>query len=504
MLKERNSAIRFLDETAGKFANRIAIEDAAETVTFKELQKLSKSVGTWLLKNGYKNENIAILLPKKICAIVSFFGALYSANTYVPLDYNDAPERILKIIEKVDSPLVITDEKNAVWLKENGKNAVIYDEINTELIDDEAISEALWEVYDLMPAYIMHTSGSTGEPKGVVISHRGLIDFAEWITEYFELDENSIIALQSPFHFDASIFDIYSCIAVGSKIVIMPDIFARFPAKIPSFLEENHITCIFWVPGILADIANSGALSEYKMPELKMFTFIGEVMPTKQLNIWIKENPDRCYINLYGPTEATVACSAYKIEKKLADTDNIPIGKASLNKKLIILNEEDKLADVGKTGEICILGSGLALGYYGKKELSDKVFCQNPLNTKYDELMYRTGDYGFVNADGDIVFSGRRDSQVKVHGIRVELGDIENAACCIESVERACAVLDSEKKMVLFLKTKEKYSERQIKQLLKEHVPKYMVPDKAVALEIFPINKNGKIDRKELLKLIEK
>lgn len=503
MLEKRNSAIRFLDDTARKFADRVAIEDAGDEVTFRKLQILSKSVGTWLLKNGYKNENIAILLPKKICAIVSFFGALYSGNTYVPLDYSDAAERAIKIIEKVDSPLVITDEKNIEWVRESGKTAVLYEEINKDEPQDDMIYAALNEIYDLMPAYIMHTSGSTGEPKGVVIPHRGLIDFAEWITDYFELDENSIIALQSPFHFDASIFDIYSCISKGSKIVIMPDVFARFPAKIPSFLEENHITCIFWVPGILADIANSGALSEYKMPELKMFTFIGEVMPTKQLNIWIKENPDRCYINLYGPTEATVACSAYKIEKPLADTDNIPIGKASLNKKLIIFNEENKEAKVGEVGEICILGSGLALGYYGKKELTENVFVQNPLNDKFEEKMYRTGDYGFVNEDGDIVFSGRRDSQVKVHGIRVELGDIENAACTIDGIERACAVLDKEKKMVLFLKTKNEYSEREIKKLLKEHVPKYMVPDKAVLVENFPVNKNGKIDRKELLKLIE-
>lgn len=504
MLEKRNSAIRFLDDTAARFSGNVAIEDAGDTVTFSELQALSKSVGTWLLKNGYKNENIAILLPKKICAIVSFFGVLYSGNTYVPLDYNDAAERALKIIEKVDSPLVITDAKNATWLKESGKTTVIYEEINNDEVQDDLIYAALDEIYDLMPAYIMHTSGSTGEPKGVVISHRGLIDFTEWITDYFKLDEKSVIALQSPFHFDASIFDIYSCIGVGSKIVIMPDVFGRFPAKIPSFLEENHITCIFWVPGILADIANSGVLSEYKIPELKMFTFIGEVMPTKQLNIWIKENPDRCYINLYGPTEATVACSAYKIERPLADTDSIPIGKASLNKKLIILNEENKQTDTGEIGEICILGSGLALGYYGKKELSDNVFVQNPLNDKYEEMMYRTGDYGFVNKDGDIVFSGRRDSQVKVHGIRVELGDIENAACCVDGIERTCAVLDAEKKMVLFLQTKIQLSEREIKKLLKEHVPKYMVPDKVVMVESFPINKNGKIDRKELLKLIEK
>ena len=374
-------------------------------------------------------------------------------------------------------------------------------EIDKEIVDDIAINTALSGVHDLMPVYIMHTSGSTGEPKGVVLPHRGVIDFAKWSTDYMKLNEKSVIALQSPFHFDASVFDIYACICVGAKIVIMPDILAKFPAKVPEFLEENHITCIFWVPGLLADIANSGVLSEYKMKELKMFTFVGEVMPTKQLNIWIKEKPDREYINLYGPTEATVACSAFKITEKLEDTDNIPIGKASENKRIILLNEENKLAKPNEIGEICILGSGLALGYYGEKELTEKVFTQNPLNNKYTELIYRTGDFAYENDNGDIVFTGRRDSQVKIHGIRVELGDIENAASTLDGVERACVLLDDAKKVLLFLQTKQSHTERQLKMLLKEHLPKYMIPDKVIELDKFPINKNGKIDRKQLIKL---
>ena len=495
----QNNVIKFLDNIVLQRANNIAIEDGNEKITFSDLYKSSRGVGTWLLEKGHTNKNIAILLPKKASAIISFFGCLYSGNTYVPLDYNDANERIVRIIKKVDSPIVITDEKNADWLEKSGIKAVIYDEIDNKVINNELIDITISKIYDLMPAYIMHTSGSTGDPKGVVIHHRGIIDFIDWITSYMGLDENSVIALQSPFHFDASVFDIYSCIAVGAKIVIMPDILAQFPAKVPAFIEENKITCIFWVPGLLANIANSGVLKEYKMESLKLFTFVGEVMPTKQLNMWIKENPDRQYINLYGPTEATVACTAYRIEKRLSDTDAIPIGKASENKRLLILNDENKETKCDEIGEICISGSGVALGYFKEKELTEKVFVQNPLHSNYEDIIYRTGDYGSFNKDGDIMFTGRKDSQVKVHGIRVELGDIENAACNLDGIERACAILTPEKKVALFLQTKTTVTKRQMKVRLKEHLPKYMIPDEVYTLPAFPINKNGKIDRKELL-----
>ena len=501
-MKTRNTVIKFLDDIVNKYPENIAIVDGEGSFTFKDVYKLSRGIGTWLLKKGITGENVAVLLPKSASAILSFFGCLYAANTYVPLDYNDANERKLKIISKVSSPVVITDEKNIAWLKENGVNAVLFDEIEKNETDDVAIDSALSSVHDLMPVYIMHTSGSTGEPKGVVLPHRGVIDFAEWSTSYMKLDENSVIALQSPFHFDASVFDIYACICVGAKIVIMPDILAKFPAKVPEFLEENHITCIFWVPGLLADIANSGVLSEYKMKELTMFTFVGEVMPTKQLNMWMKENPNREYINLYGPTEATVACTAFRIIEKLEDTDSIPIGKARENKRIILLNEENKLCKPNEIGEICILGSGLALGYYGDKELTEKVFTQNPLNKNYTEMIYRTGDFAYENDNGDIVFTGRKDTQVKIHGIRVELGDIENAACTLDGVERACVLLNDEKKVLLFLQTKEKHTQRQLKLLLKEHLPKYMIPDIVFETPKFPINKNGKIDRKQLIKMI--
>ncbi len=499
-MERQTSAIEFLDRTAARFPDKTAVTDGEDDYTFSRLRELARALGTLLLKKGLNGRNIAVLLPKKLSALIAFFGCLYGGCTYVPLDIGDATERLNRMIEKVGAPLVITDADNAPRV--TGAEILLWDSV-PEDVDAAAVEKALTAVIDTDPIYIMHTSGSTGEPKGVVVPHGGVINFANWAASYMGIDERDVIALQSPFHFDASVFDIYVSLATGAGIVIMPDVLTRFPDRIPEFLEENHVTCIFWVPGILADIANSGALSRYKMPELKKFTFVGEVMPPKQLNMWMEANPDRDYINLYGPTEATVACTAYRIDGPVDERESIPIGRAGDNMRLLIITDGGRRADVGETGEICILGSGLALGYYGEKELTERVFVQNPLNKSYREMMYRTGDYGHVNADGDIIFSGRRDAQVKIHGIRVELGDIENAAACLEGVERACALLDKDKNLLLFLQTGEERSQRRLKQLLKEHLPKYMLPDRIYGMTAFPTNKNGKIDRKRLLATAE-
>lgn len=497
MLKKRNSAIMFLEENIKKYEKNIAVDDAGTKFTFEDIYKNSRSVASAILEKNVKNLNIAVMLPKGADAICAFFGCLYSAKTYVPLDYNDADARLLSIVAAVDCGLVITDEKNISKFENAGIDAVLYNDIKDTKIDEEKIKSAVCGVCDLDAAYIMHTSGSTGMPKGVVVCHRSIIDFTEWAIKLMELDETSVIGLQSPFHFDASVFDIYACIATGACLAILPDALVKFPSMIVDFMEEKKVSCVFWVPGILADIANSGALENHKLESLKTLTFVGEIMPTKQFNIWRKSNSDRTYINLYGPTEATVACTAYKIEKELSDSEPIPIGKAGANKRILILNEDNKLAECGEIGEICISGTCLAFGYYRKSEETNKVFVQNPLNEFYREMIYRTGDFGYEDENGDIIFSGRRDSQVKIHGIRVELGDIENAACCVDGVEKACAVC-SDNKIILFLQTKLKFEKRKFNLLLKEHIPKYMLPDSVVCVPSFPTNKNGKTDRKKL------
>ena len=224
---------------------------------------------------------------------------------------------------------------------------------------------------------------------------------------------------------------------------------------------------------------------------------MGEVMPNRQLNVWRRCLPDKRYINLYGPTEATVASTWYVVDRPFADDEPLPIGRPCANTRVLVLTEDGRAAAVGEKGELCLLGSGLALGYRGRPEQTALAFTQNPLNTSYPERIYRTGDLAYWAEDGNLMFCGRRDSQVKVGGIRLELGDVEAAAVCVAGVRRACALFDG-REIVLFVETDRALNRRKFNLELRAFAPAYMLPGKLVAMEKLPENKNGKIDRPRL------
>ena len=374
-------------------------------------------------------------------------GAMYSANPYVPTAYDMPANRIQKIVDSLQGRgHIITDAQGMETLKTmnipESMSIHIYEEIVETETDGELIEKTLNSVIDTDPIYIMFTSGSTGAPKGVTVPHRGVIDYAIWVAKTFNINENSILGNQAPFYFDNSIFDIYSCLLTGAKMVIIPETLFMFPVKLPEFVRDNDITTIFWVPTVMINVANSGVLSEIELPKLKNVVFCGEVMPNTQLNIWRKAQPQCTYANLYGPTEISDVCTYYIVDRPFKDSDSLPIGKACENMRIIILNEKNEIAKTNEQGEICVIGTGVSLGYWNNPEITQKAFIQNPVNPYYEERIYRTGDLAYVNDEGLIIYLGRMDNQVKVKGNRIELGEIENAAMCVGGVKGACAVFD--------------------------------------------------------------
>ena len=378
---------------------------------------------------------------------------------------------------------------------------LIFDELADGQADDAAVDKSLGGVCDLDPAYIMYTSGSTGVPKGVTISNRGVIDYIEWIVETFPIDENSVIGMQSAFHFDNSVFDMYTAFYTGAKTMIIPEILFMYPEKLMDYMTENKISVIFWVPTVMISVANGGVLENADLSALKLILFAGEVMPNTQLNIWRKYLPECMYVNMYGPTEATDIATYYIVDREYENHETLPIGKVCRNMRALILNDDDKQCAVGEQGELCISGTGIALGYWNSPEITAKAFVQNPLNTKYHDRIYRTGDLVYENEEGNIIFIGRKDSQIKLRGNRIELGDLESAAAAIENVASACALFDADKQeIVLFIETTAEIVARKFKMKLKKYVPAYMVPGKIVTMEKFPHTPSGKIDRVGLRK----
>lgn len=494
------SAVCLLEQAAEKFKGKTAFEDMDGIISFKDLRLKSRIVGSELLKRVQTGRKFPVIvyLPKSIKSIISFMGSLYSASPYVPIDYSIPMARMEKTVENLKPTAIITDVDGKATLSSLNLDTEIFvfDELVNGKVDDVAVCNALNSVCDLDPAYIMYTSGSTGVPKGVTIPNRGVIDYIEWIVDTFPIDSDSIIGMQSAFHFDNSVFDMYTAFYTGAKTMIIPEILFMYPEKLMDYMTESQISVIFWVPTVMISVANGGVLETAQLKDLKLILFAGEVMPNTQLNIWRKCFPNCMYVNMYGPTEATDIATYYVVDREYENHETLPIGKVCANMRALILNDEDKQCKIGEQGELCISGTGIALGYWNAPEITSKAFVQNPLNTKYHDRIYRTGDLVYENDEGNIIFIGRKDSQIKLRGNRIELGDLESAAAAIENVESACALFDDNKQeIILFIETSTEIVARKFKMELKNYVPAYMVPSKIITMEKFPHTPSGKIDR---------
>ena len=282
-------------------------------------------------------------------------------------------------------------------------------------------------------------------------------------------------------------------------LYIPPKSYYTFPKKILQFVNEKNINTLIWVPSALCNVVNCRAFEICVPSDIRLVIFCGEVMPCKHLNVWKKNIPEALYVNMYGPTEATYACMYYDIEKEFADDEKLPLGRACENSEVILLTEDEKEAKPGEIGEICVLGQCLSNGYYGDKEKTDEVFTQNPINQKWNEIMYHTGDLAFIDEFGDMIFAGRKDFQIKRLGHRIELGEIENAMLSIEEIENACCVFDEKSSEVIAVYTGRIRTET-VREILSTRLQHYMLPNRIENLKSIPMNINGKIDRPRIKK----
>lgn len=502
----QNSILDWIEKTSNTYANKIAIVDESNSITYADFKIKSKALATEIIRiknelNNYKNIQIpiAIYLEKNISSIVSLIGVAYSGNFYTIIDTNMPKERIKKILEIFNPAIVITNKslsENFNSLDYNGKY-IYYEDINDN-IDLAAINLTTNKIIDTDLLYVLFTSGSTGIPKGVSISHRSVIDFIDFVTDTFNINSDNTFGNQAPFYFDNSILDIYSCIKTGATLNIIPQKLFFQPIKLLTYIKENNINTIFWVPSALIIVSKLHALDEIDLSNtLKLIMFCGEVMPNKQLNIWRKAIPNATYINLYGPTEITDACAYYIVNRDFTDTEPLPIGFAMKNTDILVLNEKNELVKPNEIGEIHVRGTSLSLGYYNNPEQTNKAFIQNPLNKFLPEKIYKTGDLAKYNELGELIYISRSDYQIKHLGHRIELGEIEIAISSIPNINHNCCIYDDiNNEIVTFIDYNIKLKD--LKNALKELIPDYMIPTKVHFIENMPLNLNGKIDRIKL------
>jgi D-alanine--poly(phosphoribitol) ligase subunit 1 len=485
--------------------SKVAVKEPTGEYTFAQVACFAKNLAALIVKRtGMMRQPVPVFLPKSVQSIVADIGVLYSGNGYANLDIKSPPQRLKGMLDNMNPEVIITSAAQAGTLRSLGipeeKLLLVEDAMTSNANHDSAaLLQRLEQLIDTDLYCIIHTSGSTGVPKGVALNHRSTIDFVDWAFDRLGLDGSEVMGSLAPIYFDAYTLEFCTLMAKGATLVVIPDHLATFPAKIIEFLSTNAINFIFWVPTIMVNIANQDLLAKTKLDGIKKVFFIGEVFPTKHLNYWRRHLPQAMFVNLYGPIEITVACTYYIVEREFSDDEKLPVGFPMRNSDILILNDENRQAKVDEIGELCVRGSSLALGYWNNAERTAKAFVQNPLNPHHPELIYRTGDLVFQNARGEIMFMGRKDFQIKHFGYRIELGEIEHAVLQVDGIQNCCVVYSQEKKEIgLFYESEKEVAPAFVREKLLAAIPKYMLPTRFKWMEQMPRNPNGKIDRAKL------
>ncbi len=493
----KRNILEYLEKSAELFPDKTAFRDTEDSLTFAETIERSKKIGSYIAEKNSPRQPVAVMLGISVNNLPFFFGAVYAGCFYIPIDSTMSVERVKAMISTLKPCIIITDEKNIDHVREtvSGIEIVLESEIRNHALDVEMIENIRRQSLDIDPLYALFTSGSTGVPKCVLISHRSAIDFFDEFATVFNFTSDDVIGNQAPFDFDVSAKDLFSTIIAGCTMVVVPKQLFSFPQNLISFLNENKITSITWAVSALSIVAGLGALKNDTPKYINKVLFSGEVIPIKHFNQWKKALPDAMFVNLYGPTEITCNCTYYIVDREYDDMETLPIGKPFKNTKILLLNDENKPCGIDETGEVCVSGTCVALGYYNNKTQTEKAFVQNPLNDLYPEIIYRTGDLAKYLPDGNLLFMSRKDFQIKHMGHRIELGEIETAVAAIPGIRMCCCIFDEQNKKIVLFHESDNLSSRDILLNLAQYLPKYMFPNKLIKLDEMPMSKHGKMDR---------
>ena len=496
------NVLEFLEHSAEICGKKTAVDDGGSCITYEELKLYAEKIGSGLTEYVTYGTPVPVLADKSVDTLTVFLGIVEAGCFYVPVNPVQPDFRVKQILDALDAKVLVSLPEYEDRIRGLGYTGelLFFENLKESERKPQKLSKIREQMTDTDILYAMFTSGSTGVPKGVLVSHRAVFDFIGYFTDIFEISGQDVIANQAPFDFDVSVKDIYSTLRTGATMVIVPTKMFSTPPVLLDYLCEKKATTLIWAVSALCLVSGLKAL-DYKVPEtVKKVLFSGEAMPVKHLNLWRKHLPRTKFVNLYGPTEITCNCTYYKIDREFGEQEKIPIGRPFPNRKVFLLAEDGtKVMEAGKAGEICVAGTSLASGYFKNPEQTKKVFVQNPFQPDYEEKIYKTGDLAYYNEQGELVFCGRKDFQIKHMGHRIELEEIELAINAAEGVERGFCVFDEAKNRLAayYVGTCDK---KELRDQLKEKLPVYMVPTMMRQVDQIPMTKNGKIDRKYFLR----
>lgn len=478
--------------------------------TYSQLDEESDSLAAYFLSSGMSiGDVVCISGEKHFRSVACLIGALKAGLTYSMFDPASPTARLEKIFERCKPSMVLCGEDLVSLISASGYRACDFQTLPLSDQHSENAQEvlrALPSISSITPAYIMFTSGSTGFPKGAVMTHQNVLNLIEWSLETYQFQAHDVLTSVNPFFFDNSVFDLYSSLFTGASLALFDGQTVRDPAKLLRLIDEYKCTSWFSVPSMLIYLQTVRALRADSFKSLKRIIFGGEGYPKAKLKTLFDLYSKRIDLfNVYGPTECTCICSSYPVcPDDFGDLKGfLPLGYLAPNFSALIVDEDLQPVHEGEVGELVLRGANVGLGYYRDPDRTAAVFIQNPVNKDYREIVYRTGDLVFIDVhDKKIWIAGRADNQIKHMGYRIELEEIENALTCCPSVEQS-AVIHCEirglSQIVAFICAEDgNEDEEAIRLGLGGLIPQYMIPTRFEFRGHLPLNANGKLDRKHL------
>ncbi len=519
---------QLLTESAKRNPNGIAIDGGESKLTYSELDVLSNQIAHQLRADGVCNgDRVGVFLPKSPQTVAALLGILKAGAAYVPVDPHSPSSRAAYVLGNCSVRALVTSSSQLRKLAPDLSKA---SEIQSILLTDEptdvpvvaslagsapvsyakiaatrSIANPEIPIIENDLAYILYTSGSTGQPKGVMISHLNSLTFVNWAHDEYQISQQDRVSSHAPFHFDLSILDLFCTLKAGGTICLVPNDVAAFPVRLAQWIAEKGITVWYSVPSALIQLVEHGQLERHNYDKLRWMLFAGEVFPCKYLRRLVQYIPHAAYSNLYGPTETNV-CTYYHVQSSDVAperTEPVPIGKACANTEVFALDQDGRVVPPGQEGELYVRSSTVMKGYWGRPDSTAATVLPNPLNSAYADVMYRTGDIVKLMPSGDYQYIGRRDKMVKSRGYRIELGEIETALYAHPAVKEAAVVAVPDERigarlMAYVVPGNSTLTSSELMKFCSERVLKYMVPERIEMCSQLPKTSTGKIDKTTL------
>ncbi len=517
---------QLLSDSAAKFPDKEAVAFKDQSITYAELESESDKLANCLSGMGIeRGDRVGIYINRGITAIAGVFGILKAGAAYVPIDPMCPTCRLSYIMNKCEIKLLLTSqEKLANIARASAENSALESILvmnglasdcgffgSAKLTDWTEFREAArgdapcTNTIDSDLAYILFTSGSTGNPKGVMISHLNSLTFVNSAHKFFGITMSDRVSNICPLHFDMSVFDLFVAFKAGATVVIVPENTATFPSQLAVYIEKKRISVWNSVPSALSLLVNFANLDSYDFSDLRLILFAGEVFPIKYLRRLRQSVPRARFYNMYGQTEANSSTCYLVDQVPPDDAASLPIGRPLPNFEVFALGDDGReISKPGEKGELYVRASSVALGYWGDAERTEVCFVKNPLDPGSNERLYRTGDLVRLDADLNYVLLGRKDHMIKSRGYRIEIGEIETVLSNHPEIKAAVVVpipdelIGNRIAAGIALLDRSTIGKEDVVRYCAERLPKYMIPEMIEFRDSLPMTSSGKVDRKQL------